>query len=601
MVQFASAQCTVSVRQEGTFSDNNTTVTLVLEGGQPIEWVNTTTGSTFTGYSIQTSEPGDYVVTAHNYDTYNYPEACSTTYTLDGPSSTGCDFIGYINYAGQAADIVMNQGGYLLFEDLNGNQVYRDGSLLLDSSGNIAAENYIGIITEVFGGSATMVYGSAGAYLTTVSGGAPIAFLKFTDADKNVLTSFSYSTECDVCSVEIQQDGEFSEHNNTVALVALGSGNLAHEWTNVETGATYTGWSITISEPGLYRLKTTDLATGDVCGDFIDVVPYIANPGMYFEGTKCVTIPIVNPFTIESSGDYTFEVLLNPDYAYEEEDDAPTVLTLVSATGGSHRMYLYEVNAQSSIVKLKGEYSSYASIEKGECSMVSLSSTDEDYWMYNSGVTFVNGTKVGGNRPSLMTYTPLSEIIVGYNPEYQYSTYKGIIKEIRFWNYSRTKAEINAYANVELTGNEPGLVGYWKLDERDGQEITDYSPLGNDGYRGMLPTEDASDPETIESCSIESIAVTPLSINYAPGEVDFVTFPIPVGNMLNIRNEGDFLRNINVRTLDQNGNVKNTWGRLSLAPGEEQYFLVSTYDPGTYTVQIIKDGTVIGSEQFIKQ
>jgi len=462
MVQFASAQCTVSVRQEGTFSDNNTTVTLMLEGGQPIEWVNTTTGTTFTGYSIQTSEPGDYVVTAHNYDTYNYPEACSTTYTLDGPSSTGCDFIGYINYAGQAADIVMNQGGYLLFEDLNGNQVYRDGSLLLDSSGNIATENYIGIITEMFGGSATMVYGSAGAYLTTVSGGAPIAFLKFTDADKNVLTSFSYSTECDVCLVEIQQDGEFSEHNNTVALVALGSGNLLHEWTNVETGATYTGWSITISEPGLYRLKTTDLATGDVCGDFIDVAPYIANPGMYFEGTKCVTIPIVDPIVFSSGEDYTIELIVNPDYTFEEGDVLPTVLTLETVSGFKHRMFLH-VDEDSDVALFEGEYYSRLPLPKGECSMASYTNRIESQLWYHDGSGYLNGEYHSATRPILASCS-FTQIIIGYDAGFDNPSFKGYVKELRLWNRLRSSAEIHDAANKELTGSEFGLVGYWKLN-----------------------------------------------------------------------------------------------------------------------------------------
>ena len=41
--------------------------------------------------------------------------------------------------------------------------------------------------------------------------------------------------------------------------------------------------------------------------------------------------------------------------------------------------------------------------------------------------------------------------------------FDGIISDVRIWNYARTQAEIQADMHKRLTGNEPGLVGYWPM------------------------------------------------------------------------------------------------------------------------------------------
>lgn len=54
--------------------------------------------------------------------------------------------------------------------------------------------------------------------------------------------------------------------------------------------------------------------------------------------------------------------------------------------------------------------------------------------------------------------------------------FDGMFDEVRVWNYARTLSEINATKNIELTGGENGLVGYWKFDGN----AWDSSPNGND-------------------------------------------------------------------------------------------------------------------------
>jgi hypothetical protein len=59
--------------------------------------------------------------------------------------------------------------------------------------------------------------------------------------------------------------------------------------------------------------------------------------------------------------------------------------------------------------------------------------------------------------------------------------FQGNIADVRFWNIVRTPAEIAADKDKQLTGSEPGLVGYWKLNEPSGETVFDSSVNHNDG------------------------------------------------------------------------------------------------------------------------
>ena len=51
----------------------------------------------------------------------------------------------------------------------------------------------------------------------------------------------------------------------------------------------------------------------------------------------------------------------------------------------------------------------------------------------------------------------------GYNASIGYP-FKGMMDDVRFWNVARTGAEINTYKDTELSGAEPGLISYWKME-----------------------------------------------------------------------------------------------------------------------------------------
>jgi hypothetical protein len=72
-------------------------------------------------------------------------------------------------------------------------------------------------------------------------------------------------------------------------------------------------------------------------------------------------------------------------------------------------------------------------------------------------------------------------IIGGRNTTDTTYFFQGNIADVRFWNIVRTPAEIAADKDKQLTGSEPGLVGYWKLNEPSGETVFDSSVNHNDG------------------------------------------------------------------------------------------------------------------------
>lgn len=59
--------------------------------------------------------------------------------------------------------------------------------------------------------------------------------------------------------------------------------------------------------------------------------------------------------------------------------------------------------------------------------------------------------------------------------------FDGIIDEVRLWNIRRTGEEIQTTMDSYLSGMEPGLVGYWKMNEGNGETSSDFSAHGNIG------------------------------------------------------------------------------------------------------------------------
>jgi len=98
-------------------------------------------------------------------------------------------------------------------------------------------------------------------------------------------------------------------------------------------------------------------------------------------------------------------------------------------------------------------------------------------YLYKNGVQVQTAEKSAGSMSD--TTAPFEIGRGGDSGGIKY--FRGCLSEVRIWNIARTKEQIIASMNAPLNGDEQGLVGYWKLNEGEGQLISDYSQIGNDG------------------------------------------------------------------------------------------------------------------------
>jgi PKD repeat protein len=61
--------------------------------------------------------------------------------------------------------------------------------------------------------------------------------------------------------------------------------------------------------------------------------------------------------------------------------------------------------------------------------------------------------------------------------------FEGVIDEVSVWQIAREPGAIEAGRDYPLFGDEPGLVGYWRMDEAGGDTLADGSSGGNDASR----------------------------------------------------------------------------------------------------------------------
>jgi len=94
----------------------------------------------------------------------------------------------------------------------------------------------------------------------------------------------------------------------------------------------------------------------------------------------------------------------------------------------------------------------------------------------NDANFYVDGAQVGSEQSGSYTPADTSNPFLIGSSEGGGDYFAGDIDEVRFWNDERSSAEIAANDADELTGNEAGLVGYWKLNDT----LTDESSSNND-------------------------------------------------------------------------------------------------------------------------
>ena len=103
----------------------------------------------------------------------------------------------------------------------------------------------------------------------------------------------------------------------------------------------------------------------------------------------------------------------------------------------------------------------------------------------NSVKVYLNGSLVTNwsNWTGPIAYTANNRLAIGGHIDYADRYYNGLIDEVRVWNKELNQNEIHSSLFGTLTGSEPNLMGYWKLDEGTGNVTADSTVNNNNGVR----------------------------------------------------------------------------------------------------------------------
>ncbi|BCV64734.1 GlyGly-CTERM sorting domain-containing protein [Shewanella carassii] len=107
---------------------------------------------------------------------------------------------------------------------------------------------------------------------------------------------------------------------------------------------------------------------------------------------------------------------------------------------------------------------------------------DSGQWsFYVNGQSYGSGIPDNGGNNTVPNYQAanVNNLVAGIQNNTAVSNFIGKLDEVRLWSTARTQTEIQNNRQLELAGNETGLIGYWKLNETSGTVVNDSQTNGS--------------------------------------------------------------------------------------------------------------------------
>ena len=194
-----------------------------------------------------------------------------------------------------------------------------------------------------------------------------------------------------------------------------------------------------------------------------------------FSGTGHVSIP--NNAALQVTGDQTIEMWVRPTNLASQQSliDKDWRAELSLSVNANGRLVYY--------------FSAAGSADGASEGLSSTSSVAPNTWTHVAVVRkmgtggamtlYINGVAAGQQATSATaSKLSTSPLLIG---DGYYAAFEGQIDEVRFWNRARSGPEIVESLHHRLIGNEPGLAGYWRLDEGSGTAFRDQTDNANNG------------------------------------------------------------------------------------------------------------------------
>lgn len=202
-------------------------------------------------------------------------------------------------------------------------------------------------------------------------------------------------------------------------------------------------------------------------------ISFSENYSLSFDGVDDYVIIPYNSTMNIGSGDFTIEAWINR-----------------SVTGVRHNIIERHSGASGYIIalyvgsdnKIHGD-----TWEANNPTYLTSNSTVATGWKHiafvRSGTThyiYIDGSLDKSSSGTVRNFNANAPYNIGRNPDNQFY-FKGLIDEVRFWSVARTETEIQQNMYKELSGDESGLVAYYKMSDGSGTTLTDNSTNSNNG------------------------------------------------------------------------------------------------------------------------
>ena len=246
----------------------------------------------------------------------------------------------------------------------------------------------------------------------------------------------------------------------------------------------------TFDEPGLYDVLVT-YDVGDTNGKYLIhecVEVFDTSSALEFEGAgEHVLTPAAAG--LELTGAFTLEAWINPfgwgDFAFgtfgygHVLSKGPVDLYLVGEhfARNNHSLYLDITHADATV---SGSGSSLNSLALDAWQHIAVVYDGvSEVAMYIDGDEVVVTSAIapsGAIASNIGDALGIGNVLPDLNKGFE-----GAIDEVRVWNIARSGGDIADEMLARLDGDEPGLVGYWRLDESYGTSVVDATATSGDG------------------------------------------------------------------------------------------------------------------------
>ncbi len=238
-------------------------------------------------------------------------------------------------------------------------------------------------------------------------------------------------------------------------------------WYTEETGGTPLG-QFTLLVPGNYYAAAVN--ADNTCESPRQLVVVATNNALYFDGLRNSYVSLNNSPIMDKATEFTIEAWIKPDDS-NWDGGYHAIFGAVQTGPNDQRspsFYLYNGQVHTD---------SYEDVTLNRYDILTEDAVIfKDVWSHIALVKFLDPESSTGstynvyvNGKLVATRTAPQKVNVATNSEYTFGVvdnfYSGLIDEARFWDVPRSASEVADNMEVDLTGNEPGLVDYYTFNQ----------------------------------------------------------------------------------------------------------------------------------------